>query len=250
MAELSEHIHEAVEHGHGGSPLGNIVALTVALAATFMAIAGVKDRNITLRMNQAQAKAIDTWNYYQSKSMKQNLAEATLDQMTAVGGAETSLERYKKQVARYDKEKAEVKEEAEGYEKKYEALNAQHDLFDLSDAGMSVAIALLGVTALTKKRWLLAVAFVFVAAGAFFGIAGFMNLSIHPEHLVSWLARGDRASESGRYFNSVMIARSCPSTRVSVWTRSRRLNLVSPGAHLLTTLLPSGVVDFSDPFPR
>ena len=53
---------------------------------------------------------------------------------------------------------------------------------------MSVAIALLGVTALTKKRWLLAVAAVFLITGAFFGVAGFMNLSIHPERLVSWLA--------------------------------------------------------------
>ena len=77
----------------------------VALAATFVALASVKDRNITLRMNQAQAKSIDTWNYYQAKSMKQNLAEATLDQMKAVGGAEATLERYKKAVERYDHEK-------------------------------------------------------------------------------------------------------------------------------------------------
>src|SRR5262249_59603942 len=137
MAEFEERIHEAVEHGHG-SPLGNIVALLVALAATFVAIASVKDRNITLRMNQAQAKAIDTWNYYQAKSMKQNLAEATLDQMTAVGGSADSIARYKQQVARYDKEKGEVKDEAEGYEKKYEALNEQHDLFDLCEAALSV----------------------------------------------------------------------------------------------------------------
>src|SRR5204862_139463 len=102
--------------------------------------------------------SIDTWNYYQAKSMKQNLAEATLDQMTAVGGATAALERYKKQVARYDHEKGEVKEEAEGYEKKYEALNEQHDLFDLCEAALSVGIALLGVTALTRKRWLLYVA--------------------------------------------------------------------------------------------
>src|SRR5512140_3119383 len=124
MAELPEQIHEAVEHAHEHpSQLGSIVALLVALSATFGAITSVKDRNITLRMNQAQAKAIDTWNYYQAKSMKQNLAEATLDQMTAVGGTPESLARYKKQVERYDKEKGEVKEEAEGYEKKYEALN-------------------------------------------------------------------------------------------------------------------------------
>jgi uncharacterized protein HemX len=188
--ELSEKIHEAVEHaGHGS--LGSIVALLVALAATFGALSSVKDRNITLRMNQAQAKTIDTWNYYQSKSMKQNLAESTLDELSALpASAEVGkrIDDYKKQVARYDHEKGEVKEEAEGYEKKYEALNEQHDLFDLCEAGLSVGIALLGVTALTRKRWLLYVASVFLVTGVFFGIAGFMNLPIHPERLVSWLA--------------------------------------------------------------
>ena len=194
--ELSEKIHEAMEHGREGGGLGSAVALLVALAATFVAVASVKDRNITLRMNQAQAKAIDTWNYYQAKSMKQNLAESTLDELTtlntstAAGATEAGkrIDSYKKSVSRYEHEKGEIKEEAEGYEKKYEALNQQHDLFDLSEAAMSVAIALLGVTALTKKRWLLAVAAVFLVTGAFFGVAGFMNLSIHPERLVSWLA--------------------------------------------------------------
>ena len=194
--ELSEKIHEVMEHGHESGGLGSTVALLVALAATCMALASVKDRNITLRMNQAQAKAIDTWNYYQAKSMKQNLAESTLDELmalntsTAAGAAEVGkrIDNYKKSVSRYEHEKGEVKEEAEGYEKKYEALNQQHDLFDLCDAALSVAIALLGVTALTRKRSLLAVAAVFLVAGAFFGVAGFMNLPIHPERLVSWLA--------------------------------------------------------------
>jgi len=190
MGELSENISEAVHHAHE-SPLGSIVALLVALAATFVAIASVKDRNITLRMNQAQAKAIDTWNYYQAKSMKQNLAEATLDELAAMQRSpevEARIENYRKQVARYEHEKGEVKDEAEGYEKKYEALNQQHDLFDLCDAAMSVAIALLGVTALTKKRWLLVVASVFLAAGVFFGVGGFMNWPIHPESAIKWLA--------------------------------------------------------------
>src|SRR3954470_15070683 len=168
--EFSERIKEAVEHGHESS-LSNTVALLVALAATFVALVSVKDRNITLRMDQAQAKAIDTWNYYQAKSMKQNLSEATLDQLMAVrvstpaaaaADIEKRIANYQKQVARYDHEKGEVKEEAEGYEKKYEDLNARHDLFDLCDAAISVSIALLGVTALTRKRWLLGVASVFL----------------------------------------------------------------------------------------
>src|SRR4051812_49909698 len=103
MPELGEQIHEVVEHAHEhNSPLTSIVALLVALAATFGAITSVKDRNITLRMNQAQAKAIDTWNYYQAKSMKQNLAEATLDQMTAVKGSADAIAHYRQQVSKYD----------------------------------------------------------------------------------------------------------------------------------------------------
>ena len=64
----------------------------------------------------------------------------------------------------------------------------RHDQFDLSEAAMSVAIALLGVTALTRKRWLLGVAGVFLAVGVLFGVAGFLNWNIHADALVSWLA--------------------------------------------------------------
>jgi hypothetical protein len=199
MSELGEKVSETIhehEHGHS-SGLGSIVALLVALAATFVALASVKDRNITLRMDQAQAKSVDTWNYYQAKSTKQNLAEATLDELMALKGAapdaaapeiEKRITEYEKQVKRYEHEKGEVKEEAEGYEHKYESLNEQHDLFDLSDAAMSVAIALLGVTALTRKKWLLGVAAVFLLTGVFFGVAGFMNWGIHPESAIKWLA--------------------------------------------------------------
>jgi hypothetical protein len=199
MSELGEKVAETIhEHEHGGSSgLGSIVALLVALAATFVALASVKDRNITLRMDQAQAKSVDTWNYYQAKSTKQNLAEATLDELSALKGAapaaagpeiEKRISEYEKQVKRYEHEKGEVKEEAEGFEHKYESLNEQHDLFDLSDAAMSVAIALLGVTALTRKKWLLVVAGVFLLTGVFFGVAGFINWPIHPESAIKWLA--------------------------------------------------------------
>ena len=201
MTELGETISEAVERA-GESRLNSTVAILVALAATFVALMSVKDRNLTLGMMQAQAKAVDTWNYYQAKSTKQNLAEATRDELVALksvsptppsgGGAAAQLDKriedYHGQAARYDHEKEEVKKEAEGYEHRYETLNARHDQFDLSDAAMSVAIALLGVTALTRKRWLLGVAAVFMAIGVLFGMAGFLNWNLHVDALMSWLA--------------------------------------------------------------
>jgi hypothetical protein len=201
MAELGETISEAVERA-GESRLNSTVAILVALAATFVALMSVKDRNLTLGMMQAEAKAVDTWNYYQAKSTKQNLAEATRDELVALksvsppppsgGGAAAQLDKriedYHGQAARYDHEKEEVKREAEGYEHRYETLNARHDQFDLSDAAMSVAIALLGVTALTRKRWLLGVAAVFMGIGVLFGMAGFLNWNLHVDALMSWLA--------------------------------------------------------------
>jgi hypothetical protein len=194
MPELGEEISEAIEKA-GESRLGSIVALLVALAATFVALASVKDRNLTLGMNQAQAKAIDTWNYYQAKSMKQNLAEATLDELLALKGSsggtgetDKRIEAYQRQINRYEHEKEQVKAEAEGYEHRYEALNVRHDQFDLCEAAMAVAIALLGVTALTRKTWLLGFAAVFLIVGFIFGVAGFLNWNLHADAIVSWLA--------------------------------------------------------------
>jgi hypothetical protein len=195
MAELGETVTEAVERA-GESRLNSTVALLVALAATFVALASVKDRNLTLGMMQAQAKAVDTWNYYQAKSTKQNLAEATLDELVALKGATTPaggeldrrIDDYRSQAGRYEREKEDVKAQAEGYERRYETLNARHDEFDVSDASMSVAIALLGVTALTRKRWLMGVAAVFLGIGVLFGMAGFLNWNVHVDALMSWLA--------------------------------------------------------------
>src|SRR5215471_18860584 len=156
MSELGEKVAETIhehEHGHS-SGLGSIVALLVALAATL-------DELVALKGAAPAAAAAEI---------------------------EKRITDYEKQVKRYEHEKGEVKEEAEGYEHKYESLNQQHDLFDLSDAAMSVAIALLGVTALTRKKWLLGVAAVFLLTGVFFGVAGFMNWQIHPESAVKWLA--------------------------------------------------------------
>ena len=198
MAELDEAATAALEQG-GHSRLNSIVALLVAIAATLMALDNIKDGNVAQAMSQAQNHAVDTWSYYQAKSTKQNLAEATLDTLqamraTAAPGApglaelDKRIAAYQAQVIRYEKEKAEVKAQAEGYQAEYDRLNLHDDQFDLSDAGFSVAIALLGVTALTRKRWLLIVASVFLAVGLLFGAAGFLQWSLHPDFLMSWLS--------------------------------------------------------------
>lgn len=197
MSDIADTINEAVEHAPD-SRLNSIIAALVAIAATFMALCNVKDGNIVQGMAQAQANAVDQWSYYQAKGMKQNLAEATLDQLQLqrvmladpkfAPMLDAKIAVYEKQVKKYEKEKIDIKANAEGQQKEYETLNLHDDQFDMSDACLSVAIALFGVTALTRKRWLLGLAVVFMFFGVLFGLAGFFAWGLHPDFLAKFLS--------------------------------------------------------------
>jgi len=197
MSDISDTINEAVEHAPD-SRLNSIIAALVAIAATFMALCNVKDGNIVQGMTQAQANAVDQWSYYQAKGTKQNLAEATLDQLQLQRAMLTDpkfapmldakIALYEKQVKKYEKEKIDIKANAEGAQKEYDRLNLHDDQFDMSDACLSVAIALFGVTALTRKRWLLALACLFMFFGVLFGLAGFFAWKLHPDFFAKFLS--------------------------------------------------------------
>jgi hypothetical protein len=198
VSELDDTINDVAARARE-SRLNSLVAVMVALVATFMALSNIKDGNVGQAMSQAQSKTVDAWSYYQAKSVKESLAEAGRDQLsafrltlTAPTPERDALDRqiadYQTQATRYEKEKAEIKREAEGDERRYDELNIHDDQFDLSEASFSVVIALLGVTALTQKRWLLAVVAVFLGIGFVFGLAGFLEWSLHPNSVMSWLS--------------------------------------------------------------
>jgi predicted ribosome quality control (RQC) complex YloA/Tae2 family protein len=196
MPEISDAVNEAVEKARE-SKLNTIVAVCVAVIATFMSLCNVKAGNIIQQINLSQANAVDQWAYYQSKSTKSHVAEAAIDQLTLARDMNVSLtpdqkqkydEAIKKQEAglkKFEKEKEDIRAKAQGFEQQRDALDVHNDQFDMAEALMSVAIAMLGVTALTQKRWMLFVAGLFGGFGMFMGIAGFAKLAVHPD----WLAK-------------------------------------------------------------
>jgi hypothetical protein len=199
MSELAETIGEAVERG-GGDRLNAAIALMVAVTATFMALCNVKDGNVVQAMEQDQASAVDQWSLYQAKGMKMNLAESTLDQLSlerdlrpelgadARARIDKKIAEYGARVKLYETEKAEIMAKAKGYKDDYDALNVHDDQFDLAEALMSVAIALFGITALTRKRLLLGFGVGLAALGVVFGLAGFLRLGLHPDFLTGLLS--------------------------------------------------------------
>src|SRR5882724_9892354 len=197
MADFMDDLVEAGDHPMHW--INSTVALCVAVSAAFVALCNVKDGNIVQAMAQAQANSVDAWSYYQAKSTKQHIAEGMVDQLTiqkdtasgltpeARALLEQKIVEYAGKSKQYDGEKLKIKQTAEDLQHEYDRLNFHDDQFDMAEAGLSLSIALMGVTALTQKRWLLVVALVFAAFGAILGVSGFMGYNIHPSFVAKLL---------------------------------------------------------------
>ncbi len=194
MAELDETIQQAVDRTDG-SRLNSVIAVLVAVSATFMALCNVKDGNIVQGMEQAQARSIDQWAYYQAKGTKLNLTEQMLDQLEFARDLsrnaspenralfDAKIKEYEHRSKLFESEKVAIRKNAEDATKEYDRLNFHDDQFDAAEACISVAIALFGVTALTRKRWLLGLGIGLAVLGFILGLSGFLGLNFHPNLL-------------------------------------------------------------------
>ncbi len=196
---------DVIETAHGAvrapesrvSRLNAVVAITVAILATFMGICKVKDDNIVQAMQQAQADKIDHWSYYQARNMREDLAGsmATQLKLTAMGRPAPEQAAYAEAIDKYDKlaadqktKKEQVRAQAEADQKTYDASNYRDDQFDLSDVLLAIAISLLAITTLTAQRWLYLVSMVPTSIGVFFGVAGLAGLPFHPAWIMAMLS--------------------------------------------------------------
>jgi len=184
MTDITEAIQEPLEDA-GKSRINALVALFVAITATFMAICNVKDGNIVQAMDQAQAHSIDAWSYFQAKSTKQALAENTLEILKTQKSPanDTLIKKYEAQIAKYEKEKNEIKAQAEGYQKDYDDINLFDDQFDMTEALLTISIAMFGISALTQRKWLLYFAGCMSLLGIIFGLAAFLKISLHSDFI-------------------------------------------------------------------
>ena len=188
MSGHGVHVHgahdHAVEHEAQKGGLAQQVAIFSAILATVGAIVsffgGHTQNDALLFKNDAvfqRAEASDQWNFYQAKSMKQNLAELA----AAVNTDPKKVELYQAEATRYSKEKAEIQKIAQEHEakakefneKSEKALHPHHNL-SISMTLLQIAIALASITVLTQKRWLLWGAAFAGLGGAFLAIIAYV----------------------------------------------------------------------------
>jgi hypothetical protein len=184
MSDINETIQEPIENA-GKSKINSMVALMVAITATFMALCNVKDGNVVQAMSQAQANALNAWSYFEAKSTKQAIAENSLEllKLQHLPQSEAAIKNYQENISRYEKEKTAIKAQAEGYQKEYDAINLFDDQFDMTDALLTISIAMLGITSLTQKKWLLYFAGSVSVIGIILGLTAFMKISLHSDFI-------------------------------------------------------------------
>jgi len=182
------HVHgahdHAVEHEAHKSSLGQQVAIFSAVLATVGAIVsffgGDTQNKAMLYKNEAvleRAEATDQWNFYQAKSLKQNMAETA----AATASDPKVVEKYAAEAKRYAAEKKEVEAEARKHEAAYKAWNEKsehalhpHHYLAMSMTLLQIAIALASITVLTQKRWLLVGAALGALCGAVLGVIAWL----------------------------------------------------------------------------
>ena len=160
-----EHAQKGAHGDHGGTTgMINQIAMFTAIIATVGAIfgymGGATQANAGLYKNNAAIKkteASNQWNYFQSKSTKQSLAEMSRD----LAPTEADKAKYQAKVDRYEKEKGEIKlvadkleADATAWDRKSDEQMHQHHRWAQSTTVLQVCIALAAIALLTKKKWL------------------------------------------------------------------------------------------------
>ncbi|HEV6966866.1 DUF4337 domain-containing protein [Roseateles sp.] len=159
------HDHE-LEHAAQHEPkgfAGQLAVITAVLAtvgAFFSYMGGATQANAGILKNDAAIKKTEAgnqWNYYQAKSSKQNLAELAVE----LAPGEEQKARYRDKVTRYEKEKADIKAQAEKLEEESkhfdelsEAQLHMHHRWAQATTALQVSIALAAIALLTKRRWM------------------------------------------------------------------------------------------------
>ncbi|HEX2542528.1 MAG TPA: DUF4337 domain-containing protein [Caldimonas sp.] len=191
--ETIEELREDSARDKRNERLNGFVAVTVAILATFLGIFNVKDDNIVQAMLAEQAKMIDYWNFYQARNIREEIGLATMELIALERGVrpegeraafDASLAKYQAFTQSQNTKKEELKAQAEQATANYDKLNYRDDQFDLSEASMAIAIALLAITALTHFWWLYWVAMIPSVFGLAIGLAGLFGLPFHPDFLI------------------------------------------------------------------
>ena len=164
------------------SKIAVCTAVIATVGAIFSYMGGATQANAGLYKNNAAIKkteASNQWNYFQSKSTKQALAEFARDTATD----DSRRQGWQVKVARYEQEKTDIQtaarkleDESNKWDAQSEEQMHQHHRWAQATTVLQVSIALAAIALLTKKKWLERGMFGVAAAGLAIGVLAALHI--------------------------------------------------------------------------
>ena len=175
-------VEEAIEKERDN--LAQRVALMTAILATVGALisyqSGSAQNEAMFLKNQSilkQAEASDQWAFYQAKSIKSHLDDATAA-LTQVPEIKlrflTDKEKQEKEKIEIQKEAKKLQAESRKLGEESEAKLRPHERLALGLTFIQIAIALAAITVLTRKRWLIWGSIASAAIGIITSVTGIL----------------------------------------------------------------------------
>jgi hypothetical protein len=147
-------------------PWLNVLALATVILAVAATLSTFKGGGFSTRSVLQQNQASDQWAFYQAKSIKGSLYEMEGERLSrelkALDNAKapailaeavrTSIEDVRRKVAKYEKEKAEIRQAAQALETSRDDAQRHGRPFGLAVIFLQIAILLNSISALLKKQ--------------------------------------------------------------------------------------------------
>jgi hypothetical protein len=147
-----EEVHEHVHHAAGA--MDKRIAGAMAIIAALIAVVTVFGQHLTSEELLLQQKSSDQWAFYQAKSIRRFVSEATADTMTQVHAGQPAIDKYVGEANRYRKESEEVQKTATEFEAESRLRGAQSLRVHFGEVFLEIAIVFASLAILAKRRFL------------------------------------------------------------------------------------------------
>jgi hypothetical protein len=164
--KVQEDLHEKALEARQSWIMG--AALTAALLAALAAVSSLLSGSYANEAMIAQIQASDQWSYYQAKGIKAEVLDSRLELLEALGKPPATAQDRQK-LTEYRSQQEEVMKTAQERETESQHNLHHHVIFSRAVTLFQVAIAVVAISVLTRRR-------LFWYLGIIFGVVGVVAL--------------------------------------------------------------------------
>jgi hypothetical protein len=167
-------------------PWLNYLALTTIIFAVAATLSTFKGGGYSTKSMLSQEQASNKWSYFEGKSLKLYLHETQKDVMeldikrikkedvSVLNAYQTKILEYDKSMKRYEKEKAEIKKDAEHLESLRDEAQKHSQAFGMAVIFLQISILISSIAALIKRKYLWEIGIAVGAVGLIYFLNGFL----------------------------------------------------------------------------